>query len=108
MESLERVAESAHCLALANSVSSGLPWPAGAALVERLWDPLPGERRRASGREPRQLWRKRGRTLENVGDFSLQESAHFPWRSRCYLQQMLPAFPCTGDDPVRGSGVKNN
>lgn len=36
METMERVAESAHCFALATSVSSGLPWPAGAALVEAL------------------------------------------------------------------------
>nr|KAF6427935.1 hypothetical protein HJG63_008400 [Rousettus aegyptiacus] len=36
----------------------------------RLWDSLPGGPKRAAGRVPCELRRKRGRTLENVGDIS--------------------------------------
>ncbi|CAD7680979.1 unnamed protein product [Nyctereutes procyonoides] len=46
-------------------VSSRLPWH-----WSRLWHPLPGGRRLAGRGEPLELRQKRGRTLENVGDFS--------------------------------------
>lgn len=67
-ESAERAAESAHCLAVASPVSARLPRPAQRRSA-RLCDPPPGGRRRARG-ESCELQRKRGRTLENVEDFS--------------------------------------